>query len=747
MVNFKDITFVNVGDYFIPFIYSDTANKKPVSIGDYIKNNALPTGYDYLVMQMPDDEDVPEEVRSLCVPIICEVRGEDYFPLMSEAYMKYGVAYIEDTTKAMAYLAKVHTYILGNAQPLGDVNNLLVEYAQIYEGFYSSYEEALQSQEEQVEEVVEQAEEEVTAEVEEVVEPETEAKAEVEETVTEEAVAEESAVKSFGDVEVVSQPTKVEADGKQIANFRNVITDNSGAFTVINEIDAVSVEAQRKAIVDLPEDSLPTAFTPNVRKYDLPVGTVDVNAMKAENPNVKYVGLAGMSFEDFQERILTTNEMADVDINSNKELKTFTEEVEEVLGSTVAYRKLIEVFNPETGDGLDLLYNLLKYVIIEESPNGLYDNLYSLCYILETELNLRGASKDYKEFRLAYVFAGFACDAKKIEINEFEIESDIEDGDVADAKFELNVAKEVVRTANDEIREMIIDVIIGKNPIDFMGSNDLDLDTVRKICINGRYGLTFRIRNRALSLLGFELLDIIIKEYQTGLYYLGTRVDFTVLGSAVQKVSRFIEISEREMSVDEFEEALKEIVAENTYNLTLDTLKNTNPFISNSTREALAVFDFAKLDLSLEKVFVANYNGKAVPFALLLRDNSPSVSPAEKFQLVPIALSIYKTMAEAGITIEGVITGPDDVAVASQLRYEEDGIIKHVSIVMKFDKTKAIVVKTAEPFLTINDIFKEVRGKDFKGVDSKLVSVPTWVKEDAKAIELGLSQLFGVTEQ
>lgn len=780
---FTDIIFAVIGDYYLPFMYTSADSKKPISIGDLLKNQNLPSNMGYLVMSIPDEPGVPQEVSGLSVPILCEVRPEGYYPLMSEAFVKYGVNYYpsEKNTEVIMYLTKLHHYLHSGQSPLGNISAITVPYNTIYAQFYASYNSALQAQQtqeastassEQIEQeaVVTQDNENSNDMVSEeqisetpVEEPEekeeNKIEVEVETSVEETPIEETSVVKGFDSTSTeVKVNTTVESNGENFINFKDLKTNLSGNYIEIQVTPQEELDKMTEAIKTLPvvPDSFDTIvpFVPNVRKYDKPVGTIDMAQAKAENPDLSYIGLSGVSFEDFERIIIDYYNTQDIDLKGKPQLTNFSEEIETVLGGKATLRQLLQVFNPEYGDNLTLLYELTKYVVAEESPNGLYNNVYFLCYLLEKELTLQGKGVSTVQYKVASIFSGLACDVKKFEAEEEKItRKDEDDGsdDVKQAGFIVDEYKEQIRCANAVIKDMVTDLIAKNKDITCQMTGGANITTLHKACILGTYGLAFMIKdNPILTLHGFDILSIYITEYMVHFNYFGIPIDYTALGSCIyeldilEKLRHDGESIYSRMSEEEYQKEFKETLERNSYSSSLDYLKNNNPFISQYTRAAAEPVDLKGLDLSLLKYIIAVYNGKPIPIAIVLENNSPTASINERYFLCPRISALYKEMAYNNIFVKGLYNSPEDIHMVKYIK--DNGLTRELGAIpfYKEQKDKFVVINSATPLLSLQEIQKHLVGKNIPGLDTRILRIPTWSRGDVLGITEGLKALFNV---
>ena len=772
---FKEITFAIVGEYYIPFMYKLEGTNKQISVGDLIKGQDLPANHAFFMMAIPNDPSVPQEISGLCVPILCEVKSNGYYPLMSEAFLKYGVQYFptEKNMDVIVYLTKLHQYIMGGQSPLGDVSNFIVDYNTIYAQFYNSYSTAMQQQQqatqtaqEPAQEVVQETVEEETVEepaqeqvqepVQEVVEEPVQepTQEQVQETVEEAA----SAVQGFGGTTTPAQKPQIttQASAEVVENFLNLVTNNSGGYIEITSVPSEQIQATVNAIKALPPipssfDEIP-AFIPNVRK--LPVGAVDLVEARAENPGLSYVGMSGISFKDFEKQVIDYINTQEIDIKGNQQLSVFESELEQIFAHKIPIRQLLEVFNPEFSNNLELLYELTKYVVMEESPNGLYDNTFLLCYIIEHELRLQGKTANTSNHKVASTLARLACDVKRFEAEEEQLKSkeDSDTDSLREAGFIFNAYKEEIRCANDVIKNLVVDLLASNKDIKCQLTGGANLTTLRKACILSRLGIAFMIKdNPILATQGFDTLNIIIREYSVNFIYFGIPIDHTALGNCIYELT-FLETQRNKqdgnpislLSEESYREEYQSVLKNNSYQNCLSNLKENNPYISNSTRSAAEPVDIRGLDLELIKYVISVYNGKPTPTAVILKNNAPNANIRERFLLCPFISALYKEMANCNIMIKGLYNSPEDLK--SVKYYNNNGYVRELSMLHfdKTDKSKFVVINISNPLLNLQEIQKQLSGKTINDVDVKTLRIPSWTRGDVGGITEGLKSLFNV---
>lgn len=553
----------------------------------------------------------------------------------------------------------------------------------------------------------------------------------------------------------------VESNEKGIAKFsrkHNFITDKSGSCVPVNEFSDEEIEAVSSQIVGVGKllKSLDVpAFIPRVNKFERPVG---VNI--GRNPSV----LAGISYDQFLKYIQMYVNLNEADLKGNPVIQTFVSEVLYLLHATntgTSFQDILYTFEDSeaTGWSMKALYELLCYEVVDESPNDLYDNMYPFLYLTSLYLQEKGETNTMITFKLANILTRLACNVKESESYEdYSGVSEDASLDETESSIVSNAHADVVNMAGNAMSSLLQDIITSKAGTDMRIplSGGEDLSRVQKICILGRYGYRFYIKDTSLHYQGLDYMNVIIGEYDLILSYFSEPMDPTILGAVIggmriraSSMTKYGSIYYGK-STDECLEILykKGDLKDLSYNHQVSAFKNPKMvgLISSSTASAIKIeeLSFEGLNLLYGIITKIESKGKSkiVPVAYVLEDTNPGVSALEKFKIFPTLCASYGTMLESGIQIKDLLNGPE--SVSKHISWQDNrGILQDICLlkVPPKDKCKYVSVKSMDIITNLTSLKEAVKKTPMSGVTSDALAFPKWLNYDT-SIQTAYSILF-----
>ena len=249
-----------------------------------------------------------------------------------------------------------------------------------------------------------------------------------------------------------------------------------------------------------------------------------------------------------------------------------------------------------------------------------------------------------------------------------------------------------------------------------------------------------------LKKLGYEALQLFIKEYELKLLYFGVELDPTALGATIAAYKEYLRQRDSNenlarMSDEQFESMVSSLL-DNGYSNVLANLKADNPYISAKTKAARQPINIGNINLKVVRYIIANYNGKPYPCAVILENLDPKAAITNKYFVCPRICALYKELAEYNIFIEDGYSSVDDLGF---VEFISKGDYLRGVYGLPFDPARKdlfAVVKTNKPFLSLQDVCASLTYQNLRGIDPRMVKVPYWLSGDLDEIALGFKVIF-----
>ena len=562
-------------------------------------------------------------------------------------------------------------------------------------------------------------------------------------------------------------PSKEDANSTSLQEPGANVYNNVGNFLTLKGSDAiygelVEVELPEEGYIDIVELSPDElfkqeelikackndiaklhAFNPRIRKHTRPFGTY----------------MSNLSLEQFKRCLAYIENKV-----KSEAVDTIGKEILNNLGkdAQVDINALISNFTGEYGD---LLYELVKYEVLDTSPNGLYNNKYLLLYLIELELTLQGKTAEEIETFTLILLTTLCCNSRQLDLNEGSGDDDddtsLSDNSLRSLNSNLNDIGTINETDSTTFTSLnylkwLIQDCFSKNSIYFVEELNQfsNLTTSQKCCVSALYNVPVTLKSHVQDILKLDILEFSFLAYSTKITFCGMDVSPHVLGFTI---SNYMDALAGGDIVTQMSLGAEDTVAIEDLGISQETAAITdieyyNEVFNKYFVKNVALGDRAKIHnyTLIEDPREYTYTAER---AVILAYDEDGKSKKEAFGLIVVCASkdgkgmkniflpkystIYKTFDELNVTIS--IAGEDKTIRASKFAisggktiYSMNNLLQDVIIAGKTKKASYLeimpVAKTLrkDTFSNIKlfiNYYKEYRARKGQPMDIKLNGV------------------------